>query len=101
VTTKEILKRYGEMSKQPKTVSSPLGHGNGSREGRSAIQHVGDGPSWPTESSVRHVGAGGPGSMPTPPPTFSQQDTGSPNRQSQFRNSGAPRPGALGITGAG
>ena len=74
VTTKEILKRYGDMSKASK-VNISQGHGNGSREGRGAIQHVDDqaAQAWPMESSVRHVGqqqqqAAGPGNpMNTPP----------------------------------
>jgi hypothetical protein len=121
VTTKEILKRYGDMSKASKVAISQ-GHGNGSREGRGAIQHVSDDPTWPMESSVRHVAAGaaggGPGygtpgggsaGMQTPPIqpyAGGQQDTGSPNRQSQFRGSGVPvgrqgTGGPMGITGAG
>jgi hypothetical protein len=90
------------MARAPKTVTPAPGHGNGSREGRGAIQHVNDDPTtWPMESSVRHVGPGSAMNTPPPPHFTSQQDTGSPNRQSQFRSSGVPRQGPLGITGAG
>ena len=52
VTTKEILKRYGDMSKASKVaITTAQGHGNGSREGRGAIQHVDDqNGQWPTAS---------------------------------------------------
>ena len=125
MTTKEILKRYGDMSKASKVAISqaPHQHGNGSREGRGAIQHVNDeyAGNWPMESSVRHVGnnnnVNAMGAA-TPPmqqhfASHQQQDVGSPNRQSQFRGSGVPAgagaaggpggrgPTAMGITGAG
>lgn len=59
---------------------------------------------WQNEASVRHVGQGHPGYGATPPQQLAQgqyHDTGSPNRNSQFRSSGIQKPGALGITGAG
>jgi hypothetical protein len=89
------------MSKASKVAISqaPQQHGNGSREGRGAIQHVNDeyAGNWPMESSVRHVGNNNVNAMggATPPQAQhfvprEQQDVGSPNRQSQFRGSGVP-----------
>ena len=113
ITTKEILKRYGEIGRVPQpTISSP---GNNrqprSREGWNAVTQVTQDPQvWQNESSVRHVGPGnmmyGPSSNASTPPgqyQYSAQNDvqGSPNRHSQFRGSAMQKPGALGITGAG
>jgi hypothetical protein len=112
LTTKEILKRWGDIGRVPQaTVTSPGPRGPSSRQGRSTtVQHIAQDPqAWQNESSVRHVGPGNPtygpsgNTMHTPPPAFSgsHRDSGSPNRHSNFRSSGMQQPGALGITGAG
>jgi hypothetical protein len=103
LTTKEILKRFGEIGKAPQTTmatspnaysaSSPGGTRN--QQGRAgAVQHVAQDPmAWQNEASVRHVGAGQP-----PPAGYQGEPAGSPHRQSQFRYQNQ---GPLGITGAG
>ncbi|KAE9970296.1 hypothetical protein BLS_004972 [Venturia inaequalis] len=108
LTTKDILKRWGEIGRVPQTttITTPPGRGGGSRQGRSTqVQHIAQDPmAWQNEASVRHVGQGHPGYGATPPQQLAQgqyHDTGSPNRNSQFRSSGIQKPGALGITGAG
>ena len=110
LTTKEILKRWTEIGKVPQitTVTTPGPRGQKSREGWTAVTQVNQDPqAWQNESSVRHVGPGsmtyGPSPMGTPPqPQYQQQgdSQGSPNRHSQFRNSGLQKQGPLGITGA-
>lgn len=111
LTTKDILKRWGEIGRVPQTttITTPPGRGGGSRQGRSTqVQHIAQDPmAWQNETSVRHVGPGGqghPGYGATPPQQFPQNqyhDAGSPNRNSQFRSSGIQKPGVLGVTGAG
>lgn len=112
LTTKEILKRWGEMGRVPQaTVTSP-GHRTRSREGWNAVTQVNPDPqAWQNESSVRHIGPGnmtyGPSSNTNTPSShyqYSNQNDvqGSPNRHSQFRSPAMQKPsGALGMTGAG
>lgn len=98
ITTKEILKRYGDRAKAPQVSSSPLPathqhHSNPSNDNAaSAAQRVDTDPNmataWQNESSVRHVGsdrdmAGAP-NLPyaTAQGRNSSESHGSPNRGS-------------------
>lgn len=130
VTTKEILKRYGNLCKAPQTTASSAEvQKPRSREGRPpapVIQRVDTDPhAWQNESSVRHIGGPsaslGPSSTHNTPPQnpadFTTSATsysyppashevygapnGSPNRQAKPRDSAYAKQGALGITGAG
>ena len=106
ITTKEILKRYGDRAKAPR-VSSPAAnatktesYGDASspaaqpsrsystREGGAPVAHRVDtdpnmATAWQNESSVRHVGSDlGTPSLPYANPRSSQESHGSPSRSS-------------------
>ena len=101
VTTKEILKRYGEIAKTPERhagatrpdavdtqpTSNTETNGNNSRSGAPAITRVDTDPNqlnaWQKESSVRHVQQNGP-SFPS-----GNQNT-PPQPQSEFANRNSP-----------
>ena len=97
ITTKEILKRYGDRAKAP-TINSqhpgtPAAH-NGTTSPTPMATRVDTDPhmqnAWQNESSVRHVGGGGSGGLnEQPPPSLpyanardSSESQGSPNRGS-------------------
>lgn len=101
ITTKEILKRYGDRAKAPQISSGPSGPGGGHAQSDSFNrnaempnpQRVDTDPNmataWQNESSVRHVGGeGGLGGAPSLPYASgsgarnSSESHGSPNRGS-------------------
>ncbi|KAG9624108.1 hypothetical protein KCU64_g19959, partial [Aureobasidium melanogenum] len=109
ITTKEILKRYGDRTKGPSTTQGdvappPQSTTPKSRESRGSAPVVTrvdtdaeQANAWGNEASVRHVAADMP---PQPPfamhPNKSSESQGSPTRNGN-RNSGyAPRP--MGVT---
>jgi hypothetical protein len=121
LTTKEVLKRYGDLRSSavpqpsPSTTSpsSARPQRHGGRPG--AVTHP-DPMAWQNEASVRHIGGNGgyappppPGGngyagLATPPPVHTPDYTGSPGQRSSARFAGPPgqQPqGPLGITGAG
>ena len=92
ITTKEILKRYGDRAKAP-TVNNPMSPGGEepprSREGRgeATVVHRVDSDqhqqnAWQNESSVRHVGSemDRAPNLPYANPNGSTESHGSPNR---------------------
>lgn len=105
ITTKEILKRYGDLAKAPR-VSSPAvnatkydsygdasspaaqaAHSYSGRDGVPIAHRVDTDPNmanaWQNESSVRHVGSDlGTPSLPYANPRSSQESHGSPSRSS-------------------
>lgn len=98
ITTKEILKRYGDRAKAP-TVNSAhnvvASNGTASPQGN-APERVDTDPNqqnaWQNESSVRHVGSEQPMTPPTLPykpshPNGSTESHGSPNRGGGDRSS--------------
>lgn len=131
LTTKEILKRWGEIGKVPQaTVASTTAAGPRSQQPRPTVPAIQrrdtDDRLWQNESSVRHVGGpNGSNAHGTPPqhqggggganyefgtpnlpyahrhPTGSTESHGSSNRHSQYRSPAYQKQGALGITGAG
>lgn len=128
ITTKEILKRWGEIRQVPQTaVASAVTQPSRTFEGRTSAPIItrvdSDNRTWQGESSVRPVGDtrayGPPSSQNTPPQNYSDLSTpnapyahghntgsaesynGSPHRHSQFRSSASYQPGGIGITGAG
>ena len=120
ITTKEILKRYGDRAKAP-TVNSPAfnaiksdSYGDASsavpqtsnsyngRETVPVAQRVDTDPNmataWQNESSVRHVGSdlNTPPNLPYAQGRSSQDSHGSPNRSS-MRNGGWDKQRAMGV----
>lgn len=124
ITTKEILKRYGDLAKAP-TVSSPAfntnkldAYGNtaspvpqsaanayANREGVPVAQRVDTDPNmataWQNESSVRHVGSDISTPLTLPytnanNPRSSSESHGSPSRAS-MRNNAWDKQRAMGI----
>ena len=96
ITTKEILKRYGEMGKSanyaPGAQTPPQHHGSvggGSRTGAPVPTRVDTDQTqihaWQKESSVRHVGQNG---APSFPPPVNQNTP--PMMQSEFANRNSP-----------
>lgn len=92
ITTKEILKRYGDRAKAP-TVNSNQGtvtanNGTTSPPASAAVTRVDTDPhqqtAWRQESSVRHVAndAMTPPTLPYVNPSASTESHGSPNRGS-------------------
>lgn len=113
ITTKEILKRYGDRTKVPSSTQAggdsvpPQSLTPKSRESRGSapvVTRVDTDPeqasAWQNESSVRHVAA----DMPPQPPfamhsNNSSESQGSPTRQGNGnRNSGYDRPRPMGVT---
>lgn len=100
ITTKEILKRYGDRAKAPTVNSAPnivASTGTASPQGTApVVTRVDTDPhqqnAWQNESSVRHVG-GDPMTPPTLPyvkpshPNGSTESHGSPNRGGGDRSS--------------
>ena len=101
VTTKEILKRYGEIAKQPERqqvnvkaetadmpVRSPDATGGNPRAGAPVITRIDTDPdqlhAWQKESSVRHVQQNGAPSYP------STNTNTPPQLQTEFGNRGSP-----------
>lgn len=109
ITTKEILKRYGDRAKAP-TVNNSQGPNvvaaNGTTSPQAAapvVTRVDTDPhqqtAWQNESSVRHVG-GDPMTPPTLPyvnPSASTESHGSPNRGS-MRSGVYDKQRAMGMT---
>ncbi|KAB2574058.1 Rho GTPase activator [Lasiodiplodia theobromae] len=111
LTTKEILKRVGELGKIPQaTVPGPqqANRNSGSRSSAPVVARIESDPaSYQAESSVRHVGGqrdNGELGPPQPPygnaSSDSHSDRGSPSRYRENRSSQYQRPG-VGVTGAG
>jgi hypothetical protein len=108
-TTKDIIKRYGDLVRQPMTSTSSPQTAPGHPFGRAGTLQHSDSMGWQNETSVRPMMPSGPGSgYGTPmaantPPSFQPPDqSGSPGpRGSQFRGNGFSGHGPLGITGAG
>lgn len=122
ITTKEILKRYGDRAKAP-VVSSPAvnaskidtygdasspvpttshSYSGGQRDGASTVQRVDTDPNmataWQNESSVRHVGS----DLDTPTLPYansrkSEDSHGSPNRASMRNGGWDKQPRAVGM----
>ncbi|GME25350.1 rho gtpase activator [Neofusicoccum parvum] len=118
LTTKEILKRVGELGKIPQaTIQGPgqlANRNSGSRSSAPVVARIESDPaSYQAESSVRHVGGNrdnGELGPPQPPyaghPNASTDshgsDRGSPSRYRENRSSQFQRPGqGVGVTGAG
>ncbi|KAF2754120.1 rho GTPase activator [Pseudovirgaria hyperparasitica] len=131
LTTKEILKRWGEIGRVPQaTITNTQTQRPRSREGKQAngaavarIDTVP--PQWQNESSVRHVGGNqhmtyGPSSAQNTPPQHqhelatpnlpyahghsngsSESRGGSPHRQPYRSSPGMQKQNPMGITGAG
>lgn len=112
ITTKEILKRYGERARVPSSTpqivseSSASPPASKSRDGRSSapvVTRVDTDPeqanAWNNESSVRHVGGGDATSHPPYGMTAngSTESHSSPTRNS-YRNSGYEKPRPMGVT---
>lgn len=108
LTTKEILKRYGDIRSsaipQPSpSTASPSSARPQRHNGRPGALTQGDPQAWQNESSVRHVGAPYAGNgygVGTPPPIHTPDPMGSPQRASA-RFAPGQQQGPLGITGAG
>jgi hypothetical protein len=124
ITTKEILKRYGDRAKAPTVsppavnsgkmdtygdISSPTPQHSSSRDRRNSVptaQRVDTDPNmataWQNESSVRHVGSDGTAGVTAPPtlpyanPRASAESHGSPNRAS-MRNAAWDKQRAMGV----
>jgi hypothetical protein len=112
-TTKEIIKRYGDLVRQPTTsTSSPRPpHGPQYSMGRTGTLQHSDPSTWPTEPSSVHPMMGGGGSgygtpmmMGTPPQLYPPEQSGSPGPMRQnnhYRGNGYPtnngNPNQLGI----
>jgi hypothetical protein len=110
ITTKEILKRYGDRAKAPTVHTQHPGApsaNNGTTSPPPAVTRVDTDPTvqtaWQNESSVRHVGSdrpegafGGGSSNPQTPPTlpYANQRTSSESRGSPNRGAGNLRSGA-------
>ena len=92
LTTKEILKRVGELGKIPQTTvqTIPAQHNSG-RSSTPVVARIETDPaSWQTESSVRHVGGNGPGkNNPNQGPSNSHHNG---HQQNHNNNLGAPNP---------
>lgn len=121
LTTKEILKRVGEMGKIPQaSVNSgqPITGNSGNRSSAPVVARIETDPSpYHAESSVRHVGDGQSSNneaLAYPKPAYINpagsteshgSDRGSPNRQSQYRPGGPSqypqRQNPVAPTGAG
>lgn len=112
LTTKEILKRVGELGKIPQaTIQGPgqlANRNSGSRSSAPVVARIESDPaSYQAESSVRHVG-GNNGELGPPQPSYaghpnastdSHGSDRSPNRYRDNRSSQFQRPG-VGVTGA-
>ena len=114
ITTKEILKRYGDRAKAP-TVSSPAFNSSYGTYGVAASPVPGQTPNtggtpvahrvdtdpnmataWKNESSVRHVGSETPPALPYANRN-SQESNGSPNRGSGMRSAAWDKQRAMGM----
>ncbi|KAK3724854.1 Rho-type GTPase activating protein Rga1 [Vermiconidia calcicola] len=118
ITTKEILKRYGDRAKTPTVsndnrtdASSPVASHATFAGNANAAQRVDTDPNmanaWQNESSVRHVGSdmasgqgGGtanPPNLPYAQPRRSGESDGSPNRGSGMRGAAWDKQRAMGM----
>ncbi|KAK5677355.1 Rho-type GTPase activating protein Rga1 [Elasticomyces elasticus] len=103
ITTKEILKRYGDRAKAPTLHSSPLAGAEASNNGTTSpaggpvATRVDTDPSmqnaWQHETSVRHVGAAGDASAT--PPNLPYAANGGAGRRDSGDSHGSPNRGSI------